>query len=133
MLCMVCVCTRKWTRRKMYAMKLKSLITGECVVVRATTNHPQSSYNKAVWVDVDNQAICQEGLEFIAGFELIDEKVEFGNRLRSKREEKGLNKNYFIKRGLRLEALDAIENGRKNYTIDSLLLYLGILDVEINF
>lgn len=112
-------------------MKLKSLLTGECVVVRATTNHPLSSYNKNVWVDCDNQAICQEGLELVAGFELIDEKAELGNRLRSKREEKELNKNFFIKRGLRLEALDAIESGSKNYTIDSLFLYMGILGVEI--
>lgn len=65
--------------------------------------------------------------------ELIDERAELGNKLRSKREEKGLNKNYFIKRGLRLEALDAIESGCRNYTIDSLFTYLGILGEKISF
>lgn len=112
-------------------MKLKSTLTGEAVVVRATTDHPQSSYGKAVWVDRDNQAICQQGLEFLSGYELIDEKVEFGAVLRSIRDERDINKNYFMKRGLRIEALDAIENGSKNYTIDSLFSYLGILGVDL--
>lgn len=113
-------------------MKLKNLITGECVAVRATADHSSSSYGKAVWVDRDNNAYCQEGSELIAGYELIDEKFEIGKKLRLLREGKGLNKNYFMTRGVRIESLDAIEKGAKNYTIDSLHIYLGILGVELS-
>lgn len=112
-------------------MKLKNLLTGEVVSVVATTNHPQSSYGKAVWVDMDNQAICQQGLESLSGYELVDEKMEFGKLLRSIREAKGLNKNSFIKNGMRIETLAAIEEGGKNYTVDSLFQYLGILGVDL--
>lgn len=112
-------------------MKIKNSLTGEVVSVVSTTNHPQSSYGKAVWVDGNNQAYCQKGLELIAGYELIDEKMEFGKLLRSIREAKGLNKNSFIKNGMRIETLAAIEEGGKNYTIDSLFQYLGILGVDL--
>lgn len=112
-------------------MKLRNLLTGATVAARATTDHPQSSYGKAVWVDGNNQAYCQEGLELIAGYELIDEKMEFGNLLRSIREAKGLNKNHFIKSGMRIETLNTIEEGSKNYTVESLFQYLGILGVDL--
>ena len=36
-------------------------ITGESVRVHATTEHPDSSYGLAVWVDDNNQAYMQVG------------------------------------------------------------------------
>lgn len=113
-------------------MKLKNLLTGETVAARTTTDHPQSSYGKAVWVDSESQAYCQEGLESLSGYELVEEKAELGSLLRSIREEKGLNKNHFIKNGMRIETLNTIEEGCKNYTIDSLFQYLGILGVDLH-
>lgn len=41
--------------------KIQNTITGEIIKVRATTDHPDSSYGKAVWVDEDNQAYFQVG------------------------------------------------------------------------
>lgn len=43
--------------------KLTSMINGVTIDVHATTNHPCSSYGHPVWVDDDNQAYVQVGLE----------------------------------------------------------------------
>lgn len=39
--------------------KLKNLATGEIIEVTATTEHPDSHYGRAVWVDKDNVAIME--------------------------------------------------------------------------
>lgn len=48
-------------------MKKAILITydGTEIPVHATTEHPASSYGKAVWVDDDNNAYMQVGLEML--------------------------------------------------------------------
>lgn len=51
--------------------KLTNPITGEVVVVTATTEHPDSSYGKAVWVDAKNQAYCQVDFPSLYSVELI--------------------------------------------------------------
>lgn len=38
---------------------LRNIVTGEEVKVHATTDHPDSSYGIAVWVDDDNNAYCE--------------------------------------------------------------------------
>lgn len=38
---------------------LRNKINGMEVEVHATTEHPDSSYGKAVWVDNDNNAYCE--------------------------------------------------------------------------
>lgn len=43
----------------MRTAKLKNIVNGEEVKVHATTEHPDSSYGKAVWVDDDNNAYCE--------------------------------------------------------------------------
>lgn len=42
---------------------LKNNVNGEEVEVTATTNHPDSSYGQAVWVDKKGTAYCQVGME----------------------------------------------------------------------
>ncbi len=42
---------------------LTNRINGMSVQVHATTEHPDSSYGQPVWVDDDNQAYCQVGME----------------------------------------------------------------------
>jgi len=42
---------------------LTNNVTGEKVKVHSTTEHPDSSYGKAVWVDDNNQSYCQVGME----------------------------------------------------------------------
>lgn len=112
-------------------MILKNIVTGKRFFVTATINHPASSYNKPVWVDAQSIAHAQVGMELMAGYALIDERVELGKLLKSIREDKGLSKYYFAKMGIRQESLNTIESGSLNYTIDKLFLYLGILGVDI--
>ena len=38
---------------------MRNIVNGEEVKVHATTEHPDSSYGKAVWVDDDNNAYCE--------------------------------------------------------------------------
>lgn len=42
---------------------LKNNFNGEEIEVTSTTNHPESSYGKAVWVDKEGNAYCQVGIE----------------------------------------------------------------------
>lgn len=37
---------------------LRNVLTGEEVRVHATTDHPDSSYGQAVWVDDENNSYC---------------------------------------------------------------------------
>lgn len=43
--------------------KLINNITGEIIDVIETTDHPDSSYGRAVWVDNNNVAYTQVGME----------------------------------------------------------------------
>lgn len=58
----------------MTKQKIRNIATGKVVTVTATTNHPSSSYNQAVWVDKDGIAYgqCNLGLPF--GYELVVER-----------------------------------------------------------
>lgn len=40
------------------------MVTGEVINVVATTEHPDSHYNKAVWVDKENVAYMEVDLKF---------------------------------------------------------------------
>lgn len=40
---------------------IKNKITGEQIAVHSTTEHPDSHYGKAVWVDDDNVAYFEVG------------------------------------------------------------------------
>ena len=53
---------------------LKNMVNGVEVKVHATTEHPASSYNRAVWVDDDNNAYCE--VDTIATFYEITEIEE---------------------------------------------------------
>ena len=57
-----------------------------------------------------------------------------GRYLRDTREEKGISLYRVSKSsGLRFETIKAIESGEKNYSIDSLLAYIGAIDVFFYF
>lgn len=47
---------------------LKSLLG--TIKVHQTCDHPDSHYNLPVWVDDDNVAYCQVGLEMMSGYVL---------------------------------------------------------------
>lgn len=49
-------------------------VTGVEVKVHATTDHPASSYGKAVWVDNDNISYCEVDAKFGSQFyDVIDD------------------------------------------------------------
>lgn len=56
---------------------LISVLTGQTVRVRATTDHPDSHYGIPVWVDQDNQAYTEVGSES-PWYRLTDIKEEAG-------------------------------------------------------
>lgn len=51
--------------------QVRNLLTGKVFEVKATTEHPASSYNKKVWVTEEGDAIGQVGLPLL-GYELIE-------------------------------------------------------------
>ena len=52
---------------------LRNKVTGVEVRVHATTEHPDSSYGRAVWVDDDNNAYCEVDAKAANPFYEIDE------------------------------------------------------------
>jgi hypothetical protein len=54
---------------------LRNKVTGVEVRVHATTEHPDSSYGKAVWVDDENNAYCEVDAKFGNPFyEIIEDE-----------------------------------------------------------
>lgn len=51
---------------------LRNLINGIEVKVHATTDHPDSSYGKPVWVDDDGNSYCQVGIPAF-GYEIMED------------------------------------------------------------
>lgn len=121
--------------------------TGEEIKVHATTNHPESHYGHAVWVDEENNAYFEVGKEDTGAvsmlFELIlDEpwatRRRLGKEIARLRAERGLSV-----RGLGKEAeyaftsISRFELGKSNPTIDDvsrLFAFFGkrltIVDIE---
>ena len=56
--------------------KLRNLISGDVIEVTSTTIHPQCSHGCPIWVDKDNQAITQVGLEKLALYEVFELEKE---------------------------------------------------------
>ena len=58
-------------------------------------------------------------------------KLELGQYLTSIRKKKEFNRNYLVKKGIKIDNINSIERATKEYTIDSLLLYCKALGIEI--
>lgn len=64
----------------------------------------------------------------------LNTREVIGRYLRDTREEKGISLYRVSKSsGLRFETIKSIESGEKNYSIDSLLAYIGAIDVYFFF
>ena len=64
----------------------------------------------------------------------LNTREVIGRYLRDTREEKGISLYRVSKSsGLRFETIKAIESGEKNYSMDSLLAYIGAIDVYFFF
>lgn len=72
---------------------LRNKVTGETLAVTSTTEHPDSSYGQAVWVDGNGQSVAVVGMENplfeVAGM-TIDDRESLGQMLRLMRVSKGI-------------------------------------------
>lgn len=101
--------------------------TGKEIKVHATTDHPSSSYGKAVWVDDDNNAYLQVGLEqYNTMYSIVlDEpyrtRRRVGGRIATLRKEQNLTIRDLAERtGINISNLSSIENGKMGASIDTL-------------
>ena len=99
--------------------------TGEEIKVHSTTDHPSSSYGKAVWVDSDNRAYLQVGLEHLNPLYdiVLDEpyatRVRIGNIIAELRRDKGYSVRQLAElAGVSKSTVVNIEAGRFSPTID---------------
>jgi DNA-binding XRE family transcriptional regulator len=107
--------------------------TGEEIKVHATTEHPTSSYGKAVWVDELNNAYLQVGSTHPLYDIVLDEpyrtRVRIGNELAQHRRDKGYSVRQLAElAGVSKSTVVNIEAGRFSPTIDvanKLLTALG--------
>lgn len=60
-------------------------------------------------------------------------RQKLGKILKKLRQQKKISTYVMLQKGIRVDTLKHMESGTKNYTIDKFLLYLDILEVDINF
>ncbi len=113
--------------------------TGEEIKVRSTANHPSSSYGKEVWVDDDNKAYMQVGLEkYNPLYDIVlDEpyrtRRRIGERIAALRKSKGLTVRQLADMtGINISNISRIENGETSPTVDTLNRLTQALDTEIS-
>lgn len=113
--------------------------TGEEIKVHATTNHPSSSYGKAVWVDDNDIAYMQVGLEqYNPLYSLVlDEpfrtRRRIGEKIATLRKGKGLTVRQLAeKTGLNQSNISSIENGKYSAGLDVLNKIAQALDTTID-
>ncbi len=101
--------------------------TGERIEVRSTTRHPSCSYGQAVWVDCDNYAYLQVGLEALNPLYTIEvsyaqrKRYEIGQQIAAIRRAKGMTvRNLAKQAGITAANLSQIEQGNYSTGVDML-------------
>lgn len=130
----------------MQTAKIRNIVTGAVVAVKATTEHSSSSYGRPVWVDEMGNAYFEVGTPQAImqshGYELVADmsqhKRDLGAKIREAREAKGLTITALARRATLLRgrsvnnaAIVKIEAGELAYTIDILLTLCEVLDLEL--
>lgn len=110
--------------------------TGEEVKVHSTTEHPSSSYGKAVWVDDKNRAYLQVGAINPLYDIVLDEpyrtRVRIGNEIAQHRRGKGYTVRQLAElAGVSKSTVVNIEAGRFSPTIDVANKLLNALGAKI--
>lgn len=114
-------------------------LTGKTVKVHDTKEHPDSSYGNAVWVDDENNAYLQVGLEAsnpMYDFKL-DEPYKTRQRIGSQLAEARNGKNITTRAmheltGINHSNISQIERGVISATLDSVARLATELDLELN-
>lgn len=119
---------------------LTNVLTKKKIRVHDTTDHPDCSYGKAVWVDDDNNAYIQVGLEkFNPLYEIkLDEpwntRMRIGEKITALRKAQGLTVRQLAElTGINPANISNIENGKVSTGIDVLQKIASALNTEINF
>lgn len=130
----------------MQTAKIRNIVTGAVVAVKATTEHSSSSYGRPVWVDEMGNAYFEVGTPQATmqshGYELVADmsqhKRALGAKVREAREARGLTitalaRQASIIRGRTIKSslVSNIEAGESAYTIDLLLTICEVLDLEL--
>lgn len=115
--------------------KLRNILTGQVVDVRSTTEHPDSSYGKPVWVDADDVAYGQVDLPMPL-YEVMDVEVydreEIGIVIRNIRENLRINSEDLAERaGLNKNTITNIERGKFSTRVDVLISILTALGAKL--
>lgn len=110
--------------------------TGEEIKVHSTTEHPTSSYGKAVWVDEQNNAYLQVGSITPLYDIVLDEpyrtRVRIGNEIAQHRRAKGYTVRQLAElAGVSKSTVVNIEAGRFSPTIDVANKLLNALGAKI--
>ena len=118
---------------------LTNVLTKEKIRVHDTTDHPDCSYGKAVWVDDDNNAYTQVGMEKFNPLYTIklDEpwntRMRIGEKITALRKERGLSiRQLAEKSGVNISAISAIENGKASTGIDVLQKLASALGADLS-
>lgn len=116
--------------------KLIIKTTGEEIKVHSTTEHPSSSYGKAVWVDEQNNAYLQVGSTTPLYDIVLDEpyrtRVRIGNEIAQHRRDKGYSVRQLAElAGVSKSTVVNIEAGRFSPTIDVANKLLNALGAQI--
>lgn len=119
---------------------LINVLSNEEIRVHDTTDHPDCSYGKAVWVDKDNNAYIQVGLEkFNPLYKIVlDEpwntRHRIGEKITALRKAQGMTVRQLAeKTGLNISSISSIENGKVSAGIDILQKIASALNTEISF
>lgn len=110
--------------------------TGEEIEVHSTTQHPTSSYGKAVWVDEQNNAYLQVGASNPLYDIVLDEpyatRVRIGNEIAQHRRDKGYSVRQLAElAGVSKSTVVNIEAGRFSPTIDVANKLLNALGAQL--
>lgn len=110
--------------------------TGEEIKVHSTTEHPTSSYGKAVWVDEQNNAYLQVGASNPLYDIVLDEpyatRVRIGNEIAQHRRDKGYSVRQLAElAGVSKSTVVNIEAGRFSPTIDVANKLLNALGAQL--
>lgn len=114
-------------------------ITGDTIKVHVAQNHPDSHYGKPVWVDDENRAYLQVGMEDgdpIYSFDLDEPfktRLRIGRQLYRERERRSLTtRDLHNLCGVHHSNISAIERGKNSTSVDTLVRLATELGLELN-
>lgn len=114
---------------------IKNMATGEMIPVTATTDHPDSSYGQAVWVDDDNIAYFQIGMRnplYQETSVTVGDREMLGQWLRGLRISRGISVRKMAElSGIQPSTVQNVENGAFTPRLDVLQRMLDVLGKQL--